>query len=411
MRTNKMLIYKIKCSKNIKNAHLTLKNVRIHCIMYGHEYVRKEMIGMYYAEIGKIIEAGLERDKEKVRSFAMLLAKKMDEDGEKRGSTRIANILERKGTGQAVMDSLVPIPVDQESRMNIVDIDYDPQAESLILSEPVQLKLQDFMDTIQHKKIMDDMGLDFAQSLLLYGYPGCGKTTAASYIASQMQLPLVTARLDTLISSLLGATAKNIHKIFEYAKRQPCVLFLDEFDAIAKARDDQHELGELKRVVNSLLQNIDDYASEGILIAATNHQELLDDAIWRRFQTVIEMPRPGIPEIKQMLQQFPEFLNTSQIKENQWKKVYESMKGLSYSDIKKINNNLSKKAVLSKNAELEMESIIAEVFLFKTHGDYSKEDMAIFMLGCGVPKKRVAAYTGFSRRKTDQFAERVKASE
>ena len=246
---------------------------------------------------------------------------------------------------------------------------------------------------------------------MLYGYPGCGKTTAASYIASQMQLPLVTARLDTLISSLLGATAKNIHKIFEFAKRQPCVLFLDEFDAIAKARDDQHELCELKRVVNSLLQNIDEYCEDGILIAATNHQELLDNAIWRRFQSVIEMPRPGLPEIQQMMEQLPEFVDTSQIKENQWKKIYRSMLELSYSDIKKINNNLSKKAVLTENVKLDMESIIAEVYLFKTHGDYSKEDMALFMLGCGVPKKRVAAYNGISRRRTDQLAERVSANE
>ena len=366
---------------------------------------------MYYAEIGRIIEAGLDREKEKVRSFAKLLAKKMEEDGEKRGSARIVSILERKGSGRAVTDSLVPLPVDQESRMDIVDIDYNPQAENLILSEPVKLKLQDFLDTIRHKKTMDDMGLEFAQSLLLYGYPGCGKTTAASYIASQMQLPLVTARLDTLISSLLGATAKNIHKIFEFAKRQPCVLFLDEFDAIAKARDDQHELGELKRVVNSLLQNIDDYCSDGILIAATNHQELLDDAIWRRFQTVIEMDRPGLPEIERMVDQIPSFVTKSKIKENQWKKVYTSMLGLSYADIKKINNNLAKKAILNHNTELDMESIIAEVFLFKTHGDYSKEEMAVFMLECGVPKKYTAAFTGFSRRKTDQLAERVNADE
>ena len=213
---------------------------------------------MYYSEIGKIIEAGLDCDKAKVRSFAQLLAKKMKEDGEKRGSTYITNILERKGLGLATKDSLAPLPVDQESRMNIVNIDFEPRVDRLILSEPVRLKLQDFIDTIQHKKVMDDMGLDFSRSLLLYGYPGCGKTTAASYIASKMQLPLVTARLDTLISSLLGATAKNIHKVFEYAKRQPCILFLDEFDAIAKARDDRHELGELKRVVNSLLQNLDD---------------------------------------------------------------------------------------------------------------------------------------------------------
>ena len=223
-----------------------------------------------------------------------------------------------------------------------------------------------------------------------------------------MQLPLVTARLDTLISSLLGATAKNIHKIFEYAKRQPCVLFLDEFDAIAKARDDQHELGELKRVVNSLLQNIDDYCKDGILIAATNHQELLDNAIWRRFQSVIEMPRPGIPEIKQMMDLLPDFLDTSHIKENQWKKIYQSMEGLSYSDIRNITNNLSKKAVLNENKVLEIESVIAEVYLFRMHGDYTKEDMALFMLDCAVPKNRIVSYTGLSRRKIDQLEGSVK---
>lgn len=366
---------------------------------------------MYYSEIGKIIEAGLDRDREKVRSFSLLLAKKMDEDGETKGSARITGILNRKNSGRATIDSLVPLPVDQESRMNIVDIDYYPEAENLILSDSIHLKLQDFMDTIQHKKVMDEMGLEFSQSLLLYGYPGCGKTTAAAYIASKMHLPLVTARLDTLISSLLGATAKNIHKIFEFAKRQPCILFLDEFDAIAKARDDQHELGELKRVVNSLLQNIDDYCSDGILIAATNHQELLDNAIWRRFQSVIEMPCPGISEIKKMMDLLPDFLDTKQIKENQWKKIYQSMEGLSYSDIKKISNNLSKKAVLAENDHLDMESIIAEVYLFKTHGDYSKEDMALFMLECAVPKKRITTYTGFSRRKVDQLEERVKVNE
>ena len=135
---------------------------------------------MYYAEIGKIIEAGLDRDREKVRNFSLLLAKKMEEDGETRGSTSITNVLNRKNVGKATMDSLAPLPVDQESRMNIVEVDYAPMAESLILSEPVRLNLQDFLDTIQHKKVMEDMGLEFAQSLLLYGYPGCGKTTAAS---------------------------------------------------------------------------------------------------------------------------------------------------------------------------------------------------------------------------------------
>lgn len=402
--SEKMLVKTKKCS-------FLLKNAQRDAILCLREDSLRGDVDVYYSEIGQIIEAGLDRDKEKVRSFATLLAKKMEADGEIRGSKRINNVLSRKDSGRATMDSLAPLPVDQESRMNIVDIDYNPEAEDLVLADAVRLKLQDFMDTIKHKKTMDDMGLYFSQSLLLYGYPGCGKTTAASYIAAELGLPLVTARLDTLISSLLGATAKNIHKIFEYAKRQPCVLFLDEFDAIAKARDDQHELGELKRVVNSLLQNIDDYCSEGILIAATNHQELLDNAIWRRFQSVIEMPRPGISEIKLMMDALPGFLKVDQIKENQWKKIYQAMVGLSYSDIKKINNNISKKAVLAENTTLEMESVIAEVYLFKTHGDYSKEDMAMFMMKCAVPKKRISAYTRLSRRRIDQLSERMNSNE
>ena len=402
--SEKMLVKTKKCS-------FLLKNAQRDAILCLREDSLRGDVDVYYSEIGQIIEAGLDRDKEKVRSFATLLAKKMEADGEIRGSKRINNVLSRKDSGRATMDSLAPLPVDQESRMNIVDIDYNPEAEDLVLADAVRLKLQDFMDTIKHKKTMDDMGLYFSQSLLLYGYPGCGKTTAASYIAAELGLPLVTARLDTLISSLLGATAKNIHKIFEYAKRQPCVLFLDEFDAIAKARDDQHELGELKRVVNSLLQNIDDYCSEGILIAATNHQELLDNAIWRRFQSVIEMPRPGISEIKLMMDALPGFLKVDQIKENQWKKIYQAMVGLSYSDIKKINNNISKKAVLAENTTLEMESVIAEVYLFKNHGDYSKEDMAMFMMKCAVPKKRISAYTRLSRRRIDQLSERMNGNE
>ena len=96
---------------------------------------------------------------------------------------------------------------------------------------------------------------------MLYGVPGCGKSTVAKYIAQQIGLPLVIARLDALVSSLLGSTSKNIRKVFDFADSRPCILFLDEFDAIAKARDDQHELGELKRVINSLLQNIDSLSS------------------------------------------------------------------------------------------------------------------------------------------------------
>ena len=116
----------------------------------------------------------------------------------------------------------------------------------------------------------------------------------------------MVARLDGIVSSLLGSTAKNIRKIFDYASSIPCILFLDEFDAIAKARDDQHELGELKRVINSLLQNIDAMPSDHVLIAATNHAELLDNAIWRRFVQTVEIGLPEQTEIEEMIDIFSE---------------------------------------------------------------------------------------------------------
>ena len=105
-------------------------------------------------------------------------------------------------------------------------------------------------------------------------------------------MPLIIARLDSLISSYLGNTAKNIRYLFEYAENTPCILFLDEFDALAKLRDDRHELGELKRVVNSLLQNIDLLNENNILIAATNHEQLLDPAVWRRFNYHMNIKKP-----------------------------------------------------------------------------------------------------------------------
>lgn len=356
---------------------------------------------MYYTEIGKIIEAGLEKDKDKVNNFAKLLAKKMLDDGEVRGSQRIDSILNQKKGTAVRTDALVPPPVDQESRLNIIEIDNNPVATELVLGDPVEMKLKDFLDTIQNKDKMDELGLEFNQSLLLYGAPGCGKTSAAKYVAEMVGLPLVVARLDTLISSLLGNTAKNIHKIFDYAKKQQCVLFLDEFDAIAKARDDQHELGELKRVVNSLLQNIDEYCKDGILIAATNYHELLDRAIWRRFQTVIEMPKPEIEEIRKMTARIPQDLNTESIKESQWNKIYQSMLGLSYSDIKNITNNVSKKAVINNKSDICFADFVAEVYLFKNHGDNSIDLMIRYMNEVGVPKKYMLSFFNISRRKLD----------
>ncbi len=358
---------------------------------------------MYYTEITKIIEAGMRKDPTKVASYARLLAKKLSNDGDERASTRILSVIEKMGGSHAVVDTLTALPVDQESRLDIAEIDYAPYVENIVLNKSVQERLDDFRDTIQNKNKMMALGLDFRTTLLLYGPPGCGKTSAAKYLASELKMPLVTARFDTLISSLLGNTAKNIHRIFEFAKKQPCILFLDEFDAIAKARDDAHELGELKRVVNSLLQNIDDFAQEGILIAATNHANLLDSAVWRRFQTIIELPHPGSDEIRRFINQFPKVADETSISETQWKTIINAMSGSSYSDIKDIVQNMLKKAVLKNKSEIECADYLVEVFMFKNHGNYGQEEIIQFLSDSGVPQKQIGRYFSISERQVRNY--------
>lgn len=139
------------------------------------------------------------------------------------------------------------------------------------------------------------------RTVLLHGPPGVGKSLAAKWLAEALGLPLATLNLAGVINSLLGRTGQNLTQVLDYARRQPCVLFLDEFDALAKRRDDGQDIGELKRVVNVLLQAIDQWNAPSLLLAATNHPELLDRAMFRRFDQVIEFPVVEVAQAKAAL--------------------------------------------------------------------------------------------------------------
>ena len=198
--------------------------------------------------------------------------------------------------------------------------------------------------------------------MLLYGPPGCGKTKSAYLIAKQLNLPIVVARMDSIISSYLGTTAKNIRSLFEFIQKIPCVLFLDEFDAIAKARDDANELGELKRVVNSLLQNIDTTGSDSIILAATNHQQLLDPAIWRRFDYKLEIKLPDREEISDLIALF-----SNGIYELTPKEILEIstlLEGQSGSDIEEIITKAIRDSIIH-NSPFSVSSIYEEIFITK----------------------------------------------
>lgn len=359
-----------------------------------------------YTEILKIIEGGLTKDSSKVHSYAKLLAEKLIKDGDDKLAQLIFKIIDKRAQGNTVtMDELLTTPVDHESRMSMVDVEIPSKEKLPIILQPLmQNKITDFINSVKHQNKLISHGIETSNSLLLYGKPGCGKTTVARYISEQTGLPLVIARFDAIVSSLLGNTGKNIRKIFDFAHNKPCILFLDEFDAIAKARDDQYELGELKRVINSLLQNIDAFSGNNILIAATNHPELLDKAIWRRFNHVIEI---GLPQENEIIELLREFTTNFKVDFFEDKKKTERLvklfEGKSPSDIKTIINNAKTQAVIHGDGILTYDDLLMEIFNFNTHGTLVFEKMVEFLNENGIPQALIAEKMNVSIRQIRNY--------
>lgn len=201
-----------------------------------------------------------------------------------------------------------PLPHDRETSIPLVRVVFpeDNQGIEPVLTAVLGDALKDLIGEWSRTEELAALGVQPNTRCLLYGRPGVGKTMIAHFIGAQLSLPVVEARLDGLMSSFLGTTARNIGNLFDFADRYRCILFLDEFDAIAKARDDAQEVGEIKRVVNTLLQCLDARGRRGFTIAATNHEHLLDTAVWRRFEARIEIPTPDAKAREILLKQFLE---------------------------------------------------------------------------------------------------------
>lgn len=318
----------------------------------------------YSIEIGKIIEGALKHDQVKVLNYTKQLVLKLEEDNEVRAAAKFKNLLSGQAeTALTVMGSTksLAVPVDTESRTTLADLIYpDDNHIEVILSKGNAEKLDSFILSYKNADKLNNLGIEVSNTLLLYGPPGCGKTKCAYLIAKRLNLPLVVARLDSLISSYLGTTAKNIRSLFEFAQKIPCVLFLDEFDAIAKARDDSNELGELKRVVNSLLQNVDSMSKDSLLLAATNHQQLLDSAVWRRFDYKLEIELPDKEAISKLIYLFAN--NRVELSEKDIEELSTLFCGLSGAEIEELITKAIRNSVIH-NYPFDKKNIYEEYFI------------------------------------------------
>lgn len=336
----------------------------------------------YSIEVGKIVEGALKHDYAKVVNYTKQLITKLEEDDEMRAANKFSKLLtaQNEATLSAMgIEKGTQVPVDTESRTALADIIYPNENKyEVILSKSNEDKLKSFILSYKNADKLNSLGIGVSNTLLLYGPPGCGKTKCAYLIARELNLPLVVARLDSLISSYLGTTAKNIRTLFEYAQKMPCVLFLDEFDAIAKARDDSNELGELKRVVNSLLQNVDSMSSDSLLLAATNHENLLDSAVWRRFDYKLEVELPDSEAIEEMIDLFA--TKTIELSQKEKTELSTIFKGVSGASIEEIIKKAMRNSVI-EGKEFCKKSIYDEFFIYKNilpqNCDNEKEIMEI----------------------------------
>lgn len=181
----------------------------------------------------------------------------------------------------------------QSGKDSIIETVPRRRLEELILPLPVSEQVKQLIEEQHRADLLRAHGMQPRHRLLLSGPPGNGKTSVAEAVAEALAVPFFTVRYDTLVGSFLGETNTRLARLFDYARTVPCVLFFDEFDSIGKERGDSHETGEIKRVVSFLLMQIDRLPSYVVTVAATNHAELLDRAVWRRFELRLAMPLPS----------------------------------------------------------------------------------------------------------------------
>jgi SpoVK/Ycf46/Vps4 family AAA+-type ATPase len=296
------------------------------------------------SDFAQLAKLALNSSKEDVAFFVRRVARRIRE-----GHPQLAAELEKLSPpptrGVIARQALAHPPVDSDTRLQLIRAEYPTEMVEPIWSDDVRQRFQQIVAERSRGDDLAEIGLNPTRSALFVGPPGVGKTLSAYWLACALNLPLLTLDLSAVMSSFLGRTGGNLRNVMDYARGTPSVLLLDEFDAIAKRRDDITEIGELKRLVTVLLQEIDSWPHSGFLIAASNHEELLDPAVWRRFDTVLEFKRPEHSDIAMFVSRLFErenfdgaFLTA----------ISRTLAGLSFSEIERELNQVKRRCLMDR---------------------------------------------------------------
>ncbi|MFB5267669.1 AAA family ATPase [Paenibacillus enshidis] len=347
--------------------------------------------------IPQLIRASFENDMRTVEACALTIVRRLKKE-EPAIAEEIAKAISYHGVGASVTRSIGidPPPTDRDTFMSLARIDEPVLVEPrIVLNEENEELVHRFIRERTLSEKLLAAGVKPPTSLLLYGPPGVGKTYLTSLLSYKLNLPLITLDLASSISSYLGKTGQNLKKVIEYAQNIPSILFLDEFDAIAKRRDDPSDLGELKRIVNVLLKELENWPSQSIVVAATNHADMLDKAIWRRFDRAMEIGLPDFVGRTTLWSYYlGSYLNT--MDDNFLKVLAKVTEGRSAADISQLSERIIRQIIVD-----DIEPIEAVIYQLKYVSEDNKFNSlfaktAKELLGKKVTQKTIAKWLGIS---------------
>jgi SpoVK/Ycf46/Vps4 family AAA+-type ATPase len=293
----------------------------------------------------KLIESSLSGNSELLRKAILAIAAEEKSKQHDILATEIEKLLIIYNHPEVKKQFSSQVSAIKEVSNLVMEIIPQKSLSDLFLDVDLVQTIEKYILEYHRRDLLRSYNIEPRNRLLFTGSPGNGKTSLAEAIAKALMLPMYIVRYDGIIGSYLGETASKLKKVFDYISGQNCILFFDEFDAIAKERGDLHETGEIKRVVNSLLMQVDALPEYVIVIAATNHPELLDKAVWRRFQIRMTLNRPDKLTI---LKYFERFSNSFEVKlDIDLVKLAGEVEGSNFSDIEEMTREIKREYVLS----------------------------------------------------------------
>jgi SpoVK/Ycf46/Vps4 family AAA+-type ATPase len=303
-------------------------------------------------QIKALIQSHIEGDEERFRALAIQLAAQAARKGQGKFAQELKRLLDQAakiGDFPPKLSGPVPLAQPRGELAGLLSVFYPKvRLSDMVLEESVHERLRRVLVEQRQQQKLTQHGLTPRRKLLLTGPPGAGKTMSASALAGELHLPLFTIVLDGLITKYMGETAVKLRVIFDAIAKTRGVYLFDEFDAIGAKRVSSNDVGEIRRVLNSFLQFLEQDTSSSLIVAATNHVEMLDRALFRRFDDVIDYPLPTSQLAERTIRARLPMLSLADVN---WPSVLDAAKGLSYADLARACENVAKEAILSSWSE------------------------------------------------------------